>query len=246
MNRLPLTLIALVTTFVTGCAARQICPTIDYDALATHVVDDVFRRLDPERADEAREPYEGEPDEQDEGGDPFAELIFENVPCRGNVAAEVRVLVFSDFECPFCSRYASTIDRAVEEHGDEILVCFLNYPLPFHPHAQLAAEAALEAYEQGGADAFFRMHDRLFANQRALELDDLLRYARELGLDVEEMRAALSDHRHADLVDEDVAFGEELGVQGTPSTFVESEEVGGAVPYDQLDEAIERALARRR
>lgn len=221
-----------------GCAARQSCPTIDEDAMARRIVDDVFRNLD-------READEAEDRDEPEVANVWDEIPFEDLPCRGNRTAEVRLVVASDFQCPFCSRFAGTVDRLVREKGDKILLCFLNYPLPFHENAQMAAEAAVEAQAQGGEAAFFRMHDQMFAHQNALGIDDLVRYAMELGLDGERMRAALVDRRHSETVDEDVELATELGVSGTPTTFVEGEEISGAVPYADLDEAVQAAIDAR-
>ncbi len=238
--------LALGSLLLAACAGSQTCPTLDYDALARHVVDDVFRRLDPERADEARAPYEpGARPDGDDAQDVFATLDFDSIPCRGSRRAAVRVVVFSDFECPFCSRYARTLDRVVLTHGEDILVCFLNYPLPFHANAQAAAEAGLEAFDQAGDAGFHRMHDLMFEHQDSLTPEGLVSLAREAGLDAAQMREALEDHRHAELVDEDIEFGRELGVSGTPTTFVEGEEISGAVPYEQVRAAIEREIARR-
>lgn len=232
--KLPALLFA--TALLAGCAARQTCPTLDEDAIARQVVDDVFRRLDREAA------QADEPTEQPEVGNVWDEIPFEDLPCRGNREARVRVVVASDFQCPFCGRFSASLDRLVREQGDKILLCFVNFPLPFHEHAQMAAEAAVEAQAQGGEAAFFRMHDAMFAHQDALSLDDLVGYARSIGLDGERMRAALLDRRHSETVDEDIELATELGVQGTPTTFIEGQEISGAVPFAEIDQAVHAAL----
>lgn len=231
---------------ISGCARAPNCPAVDEAAMARAIVDEVFRRLDPNApADAEAQGGQDDPDAPEGDVNPFDHIPFDRLPCRGSRDAGVRIVVVSDFQCPFCGRFTETLDRIVEEHDDEVLLCFVNFPLSFHEHAQLAAEAAMEARVQGGDAAFFRMHDRMFAHQTALELDDLVRYAREIGLDTTRMRAALVDHRHAPDVDEDVELATDLGVNGTPTTLVEGEVISGAVPFSTVDAAVRRALDAR-
>lgn len=238
--------LSLALLSLAGCARASNCPAVDEAAMARAIVDEVFRRLDPDApADAEAQGGQDDPDAPVGDVDPFDRIAFESLPCRGNREAAVRIVVVSDFQCPFCGRFTETLDRIVEEHDDEVLLCFVNFPLSFHEHAQLAAEAAVEARVQGGEDAFFRMHDRMFAHQTALELDDLVRYAREIGLDATRMRAALVDHRHAPDVDEDIELATELGANGTPTTLVEGELISGAVPFSTIDAAVRRALGAR-
>src|SRR4051794_39574815 len=108
----------------------------------------------------------------------------------GAEAPEVSIQIFSDFQCPFCKMFAPAA-REIESKGVEGVrtkVEFKNFPLSFHPNAQLAAQAAMAAAEQG---KFWEMHDLLFANQNALQRDDLLRDAEKLHLDMKRFRKDL-------------------------------------------------------
>src|SRR6185312_10750016 len=111
-----------------------------------------------------------------------------DAPVKGPASAPVTVVAFSDFQCPFCSRAVPTIHQLETEYGGKVKIVFKQFPLPFHDKAHLAAEAALAAHEQG---KFWQMHDKLFANQQALDRPSLEKYAQELGLDMAKFRAAL-------------------------------------------------------
>jgi protein-disulfide isomerase len=165
-------------------------------------------------------------------------------PAHGPSDALVTIVEITDFECPFCSRVQPAIARLLETYPDARLVV-RNNPLPMHPDAELAAEAALEAYAQGGDAAFFRFHDLLFQNQHALAPTDLVRYAASIGLDVPRFEAALADHRHEEAIREDVSLAASLGATGTPAFFINGRLLLGAQPYERFEELFleERAAA---
>jgi protein-disulfide isomerase len=165
-------------------------------------------------------------------------------PTRGPADARVTIQVFSDFQCPFCARATPTIDRIVEHYGDRVRVIWRNYPLPFHDRAMPAAEAAMEVFAQLGADAFWRYHDVLFANQRALSRADLERYASELGgIDMTRFRRALDLGTHRPSIEQDMQAVRNAGAQiGTPSFFIEGRLIQGAQPFETFERAIDRAL----
>src|SRR6185295_18205852 len=103
------------------------------------------------------------------------------------------------------------------EYPDQIRLVFKHSPLPMHKNAPLAHEAALAAGLQG---RFWEMHDRLFAKQKQLSMDDLIAYAGELQLDVPAFTAALADHRLKPIVDQDVLEARAYGINATPTFFV--------------------------
>jgi Na+/H+ antiporter NhaA len=147
---------------------------------------------------------------------------------RGPADAPLTLVEFADFECPFCAR-ATGVGRELRDHfGDELRYVFRHLPLPdVHPHAELAAIAAEAAGVQG---RFWEMHDLLFARQDELEAEDLVGYAAELGLDVEQFVRNLYDERHARRIRDDVASAEASGARGTPTFFVGTRRHVG--PYD--------------
>lgn len=157
--------------------------------------------------------------------------------------ALVTLVEFTDFECGFCARNRPAVERLIAAHGADLRVITRHLPLRFHPHAQLAAEAAVEAAEQGKLVTYAAL---LFGNQRALERADLERYAGAAGLDLPRFRAALDDRRHHDAVAADAAAANALGVTGTPTLFVNGQPVVGAVPYQQLEAIVSARMEHAR
>jgi protein-disulfide isomerase len=138
---------------------------------------------------------------------------------QGVASAETTLVEYGDFECPYTRRARPVVRRLRQEFGNRLLFVFRNFPLTrIHPHAQAAAEAAEAAAAQGH---YWEMHDMLFDNQRALEDEDLRRYASELGLDMARFGRELAEHAHAHRLNEDVRSGLKSGVQGTPTFFVD-------------------------
>jgi protein-disulfide isomerase len=136
----------------------------------------------------------------------------------GPEAAPVTLVEYGDYECPFCGAAQPNVKAVLRIAGDRILFAFRHFPLSeIHPHAALAAEAAEAAGAQG---QFWRMHDLLFANQRALEAPDLLRYADAIGLELARFAADLEEHRYRRVVREHFVSGLRSGVNGTPTFFV--------------------------
>ena len=149
----------------------------------------------------------------------------------------VEIVVFSDFQCPFCAQFAAPI-REVETRGIEgvaTTIQFRQFPLSIHPDAQLAAQAALAAKEQS---KFWEMHDLLFANQGALKRDDLLRYAAKLKLNLERFRKDLDSERLKQMIEADKAEAARLGVGGTPTYFINGRGYSGAKSFDQLTQLV--------
>lgn len=157
----------------------------------------------------------------------------------GNPYARVRLVVFNDFECPFCSKLEPTFEALHERYPTQLEVYFRDYPLTMHAHARGAHMAARCAHDQG---RFWAMHDLLFANQRALTSEDLVGYAARLNLDIASFERCLNAEHHAVEVDRDIAAAKAAGVSGTPATFVNGTLLSGARPLDSFVEAIEAAL----
>lgn len=146
------------------------------------------------------------------------EIALADVPCRGNPQAAVVMVVFSDFQCPFCAMAAKLVEELQRHAGERLRVCFMHWPLQrIHPKAQLAAQAAVAAQLQ---DKFWPMHDRLFAHQKELEREDLLEHAGELGLDAKRFVEDLDSERVVQRVARDAKTAAGLNLEGTPSFFI--------------------------
>lgn len=163
-------------------------------------------------------------------------------PIRGNKAAPVTVVLFSDFQCPYCSRVEPTLKQALDTYGSKVRIAWKHQPLGFHANALPAAEAAEAAREQG---KFWEMHDALFQNQGSLSAETYERLARQIGLNVSTFKASIASGRNKGRIAADQQQAARVGASGTPTMFVNGEKVEGAVPFDTLKAAIDRALARK-
>ena len=148
---------------------------------------------------------------------------------RGPADAPVSLVEYGDFDCPHCGRAESAVRGLLQAFESDVRFVFRHLPLrDVHEHAQLAAEASEAAGAQG---MFWEMHDVLYAHQDALGYDDLVGYARELGLDVDRFSEELQSGRHALRVARDVESADVSGVAGTPTFFVDGRRHYGA--YDE-------------
>jgi Na+/H+ antiporter NhaA len=160
---------------------------------------------------------------------------------RGPTDAPVTVVEYGDFECPYCGMAEPIVRELLRDFGD-VRYVWRHLPLnDVHPHAQMAAEAAEAAADQG---AFWEMHDRLLDHQDALEPNDLNGYAEQLGLDVERFTDALRAHSSASRVAEDVDSADLSGVTGTPTFFINGRHHYGAYDIVSLSNAVRAAGAR--
>src|SRR4051812_5262007 len=137
---------------------------------------------------------------------------------RGSADAPYELVMYGDFECPYCAAAQSILARVFDRLGDELRFAFRHFPIPqVHPHAQHAAEAAEAAAVQG---AFWDMHDKLYAARGHLTDRDLVAHAAGLGLDGDRLGVELASGAHAARVAADHEAGRRSGVQGTPGFFV--------------------------
>jgi protein-disulfide isomerase len=164
-------------------------------------------------------------------------------PTRGGTQPKVTIVEFADFECSYCARVQATLRQILDTYGADVQLVFRHDPLAFHAHAFAAALVAEAARAQG---KFWEMHDKLYANQQALDTASLERYAQELGLDVARVKRALDGEDDLkDRVGADAREAERFGVNGTPVFFINGRPLRGAKPFDQwkviIDQEIQRA-----
>jgi len=163
-------------------------------------------------------------------------------PTRGTASAPIEMIEFSDFQCPFCLSAFPTVQRVLSTYGDKIRFTYRHYPLPNHPNARPAAEAAACAAEQ---NKFWEYHDRLFQNQGKLSAADLKQHAADLGLDAAAFNACVDSRKFQQDVETDIAAGNAVGVNGTPAFFINGRGLSGAQPFDAFKRVIDEELARR-
>ncbi len=158
--------------------------------------------------------------------------------------APVTIVEWSDFQCPFCARQAPILAHVHEKYGDSVRIIYRHLPMAFHSQAELAAEAAVAAADQG---KFWAFHDQVFAHQvrgkpPALSRADLESFAQAAGLDLAKFRAALDDRRYRDVVAAEGATATALGVNGTPTTFINGRPIIGSKPEEIFDGLVELEL----
>ena len=162
-------------------------------------------------------------------------------PSKGPGDAPVVIYEISEFQCPFCTRVTPTVDKIAQTWPNDVRVVFKHNPLSFHKDARLAAIASMAAANQGH---FWKYHDTLFANQKALKKDDLLKYAEELGMDMEAFKKDLDDPMLARKVDNDQAAAVKLGATGTPAFFINGVNLSGAKPFEEFKTEIDKQLVK--
>ena len=169
---------------------------------------------------------------------PVYKLATDGQPSKGNPAAAVTLVEFTDYQCPSCAAAQPNLERIIAEYGDRVRLVVRDYPLSQHPEAHRAAEAAEAARAQG---KYWEYVTLLYQNQSALQAERLKEYATRAGLDRAKFDAALDAGSFADSVRRDLRDGERAGVNGTPTVFVNGVRVERAT-YEQLKAAVEAAL----
>ena len=164
-------------------------------------------------------------------------------PSQGPASAPVTIVEYSDFQCPFCQRVMPTLKQIRSQYGDKVRLVWKDYPLTqVHPQAFVAAQAGNCAREQG---KFWELHDQLFANQQALQPDNLKKYAAAVGIDAAKFSACLDSAKYESQVQASMAKGSTLGVQSTPTVFINGRMVSGAQPIEVFQALIDEELARK-
>ena len=164
-----------------------------------------------------------------------------DAPSKGPANAPLVLVVFSDFQCPFCKRVEPTLAEIEKHYAGKVRVVWKNFPLPFHNNAEPAAEAAMAADAQG---KFWPMHDRLFAHNTELDRESLENDAAAIGLDLPRFRADLDAGRYKARIEADKQEGSELGVVGTPAVFINGRKVAGAYPFETFQKIADAELGK--
>jgi protein-disulfide isomerase len=165
-------------------------------------------------------------------------------PALGPASAPVTLVEFSDYQCPFCQRVEPTLKELKTKYGDKLRIVWKDFPLTqIHAQAFKAGEAGHCAGDQG---KYWEYHDRLFANQQLLQPADLKKHASEMGLDATAFGACLDSSKYGERVRDGVSLGERLGVNSTPTIFVNGRRLSGAQPLEVFVATIDEELARGR
>lgn len=166
-------------------------------------------------------------------------VTLDDAPVRGPADAPVTIVMFSDFECPYCERAHETMKLLTSEYPRDVRIAYKAYPLDFHSNALVAAMAARSAQQQG---KFWEFHDLLYS-QRGIEQSQLEAYARRVDMDVKALRRDLESLEYAPPVRRDMRQARKLGVRSTPTFFINGRELKGAKPVAIFREIVEEEIA---
>jgi predicted DsbA family dithiol-disulfide isomerase len=169
---------------------------------------------------------------------PSANVDLSDTFVKGNKDAQVILVEFADYQCPYCQKVHPELDQLQREFGNRLAIANKDFPLPMHPYAMKAAEAARCAGMQG---KFWEFHDLLFSDKK-LEVKDLKEQARTLHLDGERFDSCLDSGQTAGSVERDADEGRRLGLTGTPSFFVNGHFSSGALSYATLRDMVAQQL----
>jgi len=169
---------------------------------------------------------------------PTADVNIAKAYTNGSPDAQVTMVEFADYECPYCQKVNPQIQQMKKEYGDKLTIVFKDFPLPMHHSSEKAAEAARCAGEQG---KFWQYHDVLFYSKQ-LDVDALKEHARVINLDAERFDTCLDSGSQAAAVKKDLEEAESLGLTGTPSFFVNGHFFSGVVDYGTLKDMVNQQL----
>jgi protein-disulfide isomerase len=172
----------------------------------------------------------------------WSSLLAGTPASLGPATAKVTVVEFSDFQCPYCAQAHDTVHQLRERYADQVRIIYRHFPLAFHEHARVAAQASLAAHAQG---KFWVYHDRLFEHQNALDRKSLEGYAQELGLDVAAFKKGLDDNAYDAQVEADIALGRSVRVDGTPTMFINGKRAENATEIDAVAPMVDAALSTK-
>ncbi len=178
--------------------------------------------------------------------------VDESDHVRGAADAQITLIEYSDYECPFCTRFHSTMEQVLEEYDGQVRWVYRHYPLSFHPTAEPMAQISECVAELGGNDAFWTFTDEIFARfeeqGEALPVAEGAAFAAEVtGLSESAIQSCYDSGKYEQNIADEMAGGTAAGVSGTPGTILltndgEGELISGALPFAQVQQVIEKYL----
>jgi protein-disulfide isomerase len=157
------------------------------------------------------------------------EINIQGDPVIGPENARVTIVEWSDFQCPFCAQAVAQARMLLDKFPNDVRLVYKQFPLDFHTQSFLAAEAAVAAHSQG---KFWEMHNKLYANYKNISPQNILAWAKEIGLDMKRFVADVDSGKYKQVVENEMKQGEVAGVQGTPSFFFNGRRYSGAFQAD--------------
>lgn len=170
------------------------------------------------------------------------QLSTAGAPVAGPANAPITMVEFSDFQCPYCAAATPNIEALLKLYPSQMKLVFKQFPLTdLHPQAELAALASIAAQNQG---KFWQMHDALFASHRDLSRAHILELARQNGLDIKRFERDMDSQEARDLLARDVKDGEQAGVEGTPTIFINGQRFNGPIDVRELEPILNAELKK--
>lgn len=170
------------------------------------------------------------------------EIPIANSPVTGPASAAITLVEFSDFQCPFCYKAVAQLNTIMKAYPTQVKLVFKQFPLvESHPEAAVSAAAALAANRQG---KFWQMHDAMFANHGSLSRKAIMGWAAGLGMDMKRFTADLDSQAIKQAVMRDMEDGNKIGVDATPTIFIDGQKYNGALALDAIKPVIEAELKR--
>ncbi|HSA60278.1 MAG TPA: DsbA family protein [bacterium] len=170
---------------------------------------------------------------------PRVEIEEGDNPAIGPKDAPVKIVEFTDYQCPFCGKSRPTVNQILAEYKGKVRYVLRDFPLSFHKDSAKAHEAARCAGEQ---DRYWEMNKKLFENQRAIKPEDLKKYAQEIKVKMDKFEQCLDSGKYADAIKQNQEYGEKVGVSGTPAFFINGRMISGARPFSSFKEIIDDEL----
>jgi protein-disulfide isomerase len=183
-------------------------------------------------------------DAEEEDKSVWRVLVQDDDPVKGPKDALVTMIIFSEFQCPFCKRVEDTLKQVTEAYPNDVRMVWKDNTLPFHPRAKPAATLARHAYKVKGEKAFWEAHDALFASQPKLEDEDLKGIAEKLGLKWDDVKAAIDGNKYAEKLDASSELANDVQARGTPHFFINGVRLSGAQPLEAFKKAIDEQLVK--
>lgn len=172
---------------------------------------------------------------------PVVQITYDRARVQGELEAPITIVEFADFQCPFCSRAQPLLKQVLVKYKGKVKLAYLDFPLaPIHAQAEMAAEASRCALAQG---KYWEMHDAMYADQSKLDEAALVKTAAGLRLDQNSFESCLKSNKYKELVQKDFRAGSEVGVNATPTFFINGEFLGGAQSAGDFATIIDRQLS---
>ena len=169
-------------------------------------------------------------------------IAIDGDPVRGLPSAKVTIVEFSDFQCPYCAKATAEVKQVLDKYPKDVRFIFKQFPLDIHSQAEVAAEASLAAQAQGN---FWEMHDKLYANFRSISRVRILAWAQELGLDVTRFKTDLDSHKYLARVTAEEKQGEDAGVAGTPTFYIDGRKLNSSFEFVTVEPVIQTEMKKK-